>query len=378
VKGDSRTTITSASGARIATRPGSTYFTIGRTGPAILIKVATSPAGPWRRLASVRAKFVRVAGGRLVGVLGPSSAHWYRGVIDIVPSGAGVDVMNYLPLETYVSLVVPREMPASWPVDALMAQAVAARTYALRVTQVARARHKSYDICATTSCQVFGGYARTVRGKFQILESRSSNVATRATSGWIMTWRGKPILAEYSSSTGGYTTSGGVPYLAPRPDPWDASSPFHSWSDTVDVSQIQARWPAVGAVRSVRVVERDGRGAFGGRVRSLVISGSRGSIRVSGSTFQYAFGLQSDWFRVLVPKGQYRFTFNMSYGKHDAAVRFLQQRLRAEGVYPKTAPLSNYFGPITRAALQRYQRAHRIDPTGFLGPLTRARLNASA
>jgi peptidoglycan hydrolase-like protein with peptidoglycan-binding domain len=75
---------------------------------------------------------------------------------------------------------------------------------------------------------------------------------------------------------------------------------------------------------------------------------------------------------------QYRFTFNMSYGTHNAAVLFLQERLRSAGVYPKTAPLSDYFGPITRAALERYQRAQHINPTGFLGPLTRARLNASA
>jgi murein L,D-transpeptidase YcbB/YkuD len=109
-----------------------------------------------------------------------------------------------------------------------------------------------------------------------------------------------------------------------------------------------------------------------------LISGTRSSIRVSGQTFQYAFGLPSDWFRLVASPRQFRFTFNMSYGTHNAAVHFLQERLRSAGFYPKGAPISNYFGPITRDALQRYQRAQHINPTGFLGPLTRARLNASA
>jgi SpoIID/LytB domain protein len=379
VKGDSHALITSASHKVIAaTRRGRVYFWIQRSGAATVVNVATSPRAPWRRVGSVTTTLIRVAGARSVGIVGPGSTRWYRGVIDLVPSGRGLDVIDNLPLESYVSEVVPREMPASWPGNALKAQAVAVRTYALRVSQVARARHKNHDICATTACQVFGGYARMINGSLQGLESRSSNNATWSTAGWIMTWRGKPILAEYSSSTGGYTTSGGVPYLSPRPDPWDLASPFHSWSEAIDLAQVQANWPAVGSVRSVRVVARDGRGDFGGRALSLLISGSRGSMRVSAPDFQYTFGLPSDWFRLLASSRQYRFTFNMSYGDHNAAVRFLQERLRSIGVYPKTAPLSNYFGPITRASLERYQRAQHINPTGFLGPRTRARLNATA
>src|SRR5207245_962417 len=172
----------------------------------------------------------------------------------------------------------------------------AARTHVPAVTQVARSRHASHDIWTTNACQVFGGYARTVNGTFQVLESRSSNIAAGSTAGYIMTYRGKPILAEYSSSTGGYTTSGGVPYLAPRPDPWDAGAPLHSWSQTISGSQIQARWPSVGSFVGVGSVRRDGRGDFGGRALSLVIYGTRGALRVSAGSFQYAFGLPSDWF----------------------------------------------------------------------------------
>ena len=68
----------------------------------------------------------------------------------------------------------------------------------------------------------------------------------------------------------------------------------------------------------------------------------------------------------------------MGPGTTNAAVHFLQERLRAAGFFPKTAAMSNYFGPITRDSLARYQRAHHISATGFLGPVTRARLNATS
>ena len=125
-------------------------------------------------------------------------------------------------------------------------------------------------------------------------------------------------------------------------------------------------------------VRRDGRGDFGGRALSLVVYGSRGAVRVSASSFQYAFGLPSDWFRLLAAGGRFRFTFDMGPGTTNAAVHFLQERLRAAGFFPKTAAMSNYFGPITRDSLERYQRAHHISATGFLGPVTRARLNATS
>jgi hypothetical protein len=170
-----------------------------------------------------------------------------------------------------------------------------------------------------------------------------------------------------------------VPYLAPRPDPWDAGAPLHSWTETVSAADISAVWPRVGAVRDVRVTSRDGRGDFGGRALRLVIFGSRGAIYVSGSSFEAAFGLPSDWFRLrsMTPDANFKFTFDMGKGTHNIAVQYLQQRLRAAGYFPKSTPFSTYFGPITQSALQAYQRANRISATGYLGPATRARLNAT-
>jgi SpoIID/LytB domain protein len=216
---------------------------------------------------------------------------------------------------------------------------------------------------------------------YQVLEAASARAAAMSTAGYIMTYNGKPILAEYSSSTGGYTTSGGLPYLLPRPDPWDAGAPLHDWTQSVSAWEIQQVWPAVGAVRDVRVIRRDGRGDFGGRALRLAIIGSRGTLDVSGSSFEAVFGLPSDWFRFRAAppaSKHYRFTFDMGKGTQNIAVMYLQQRLRARGFFPSSTPFTTYFGPITQAALERYQRANHIAATGFLGPVTRARLNATS
>ncbi len=378
VKGDSRTTLVSGRRVVASTQRGGVYYLIGRAGASTVIAVATSPLGPWRNVNAITTRLIRVQGARQAGLVGSTSVRWYRGDLDVIPAGQGVDVIDSVGLETYVAEVVPREMPASWPINALRAQAVAARTYVLRVAEVARANYKNHDICASTACQVFGGYAWTKDGTYEVLESRSATVAAFSTAGYIMTWKGKPILAEYSSSTGGYTTSGGVPYLAPRPDPWDAAAPLHSWSETISAAAIQDAWPIVGSVRGVRVAARDGHGDFGGRALSVVIVGSRGSVRIPASSFQYAFGLPSDWFRIRFTQTKYLFRFNMGFGTRNVAVSFLQERLQAAGYFPQSQPISNYFGPITRDSLKRYQAAQRIPVTGFLGPTTRARLNATA
>ena len=380
VKGGSRALIVTGGKTVAWTKRGGVYFWIGRAGNATVIEVASSPTGPWQKVRTVAPRTVRVYGAPAAGVIRGSTIRWYRGSIDLVPSGRGLDVINNVDLERYVAEVVPREMPAWWPLNALKSQAVAARTYALRVAAVARANHRDHDICASTACQVFGGYAWTKDGQYQVLESHSSNTAAWSTAGYIMTYHGKPILAEYSSSTGGYTTSGGVPYLAPRPDPWDAGSPMHTWTQTVGAADIQAVWPSVGAVRDVRVISRDGRGDFGGRALRLVIFGSRGSIHVSATSFEAVFGLPSDWFRLsqMSANSRYRFTFDMGKGTHNIAVQYLQERLRAAGYFPSGVSFTTYFGPITQSALQAYQRANHISATGYLGPATRARLNATA
>ena len=104
----------------------------------------------------------------------------------------------------------PSEMAASWPQQALRAQAVASRTYAAW-----RRDHPidvAYDLCDTALCQVYGGASA---------EHASSTKAARGTARQVLTFRGKPIFAEFSASNGGYTVSGGKRYLPARRDPYE-------------------------------------------------------------------------------------------------------------------------------------------------------------
>ena len=369
-----------------ATRTPNVYYLIVRAGSSTVVYFSRAVRGPWRLVKVGHPSFVRIRGARTVGRVLYGATHWYRGMLQLLPSHSGYAVIDNLPIEQYVSEVIPREMPALWPIGALQAQAVAARTYALRVLKHSRALGRAYDICATTACQVFGGYAIAKDRTTRVLENPRTNAAVRSTARLVMTYKGLPILAQYSSSTGGYTQSGGVPYLTAHPDPWDRSSPMHTWTVTVSPAAIQKHWPAIGTFRGIAVVARDGRGDFGGRALRIRISGTRRAITVSAGELVSVFHLRSDWFqfrpspaprRARPAAHPYRFRRDLGYGMTGSDVRALQLRLRAERMYPTKGPFSDYFGSITLAAVKRYQRAHHIPATGFVGPKTRASLNGA-
>jgi SpoIID/LytB domain protein len=212
----------------------------------------------------------------------------YRTALRSVQPSSGSssrDTVNVLSVENYTRGVVAREMPASWHAEALKAQSVAARTYGVR--SISSTRH--YDICDTTSCQVYGGVSA---------ETSATDSAVSGTAGKILTFDGKPALAQFSSSSGGYTSSGSAAYLKAINDPWDSWSgnANHSWTKTVKASTIQAKYPKIGTLKSLQVTKRSGQGDLGGRVTSLKIVGSKGTTTISGDTARFAFGLRSNWF----------------------------------------------------------------------------------
>jgi SpoIID/LytB domain protein len=220
----------------------------------------------------------------------PSGAHRYRGTLRSASPSAGSaarDTVNVVTMDDYVRGVIPREMPASWQPEAVKAQAVAARTYA--VWSRAQNPRRYYQICDTTSCQVYGG---------SDAEDSRSNAAVTATSGQILTYDGKPAFTQFSSSSGGWTSAGSVPYLPAQADPYDGfpGNPVHSWSTTIDTGRIEAAYPSLGAVRRIDVVSRDGNGQWRGRVESLVLRGTKGDRTISGDSFRWMFGLRSSWF----------------------------------------------------------------------------------
>ena len=216
----------------------------------------------------------------------------YRGVLRSVPPHKGAtvrDTVNVLTMDSYVRGVVPYEMPASWEPQALAAQAVAARTYA--AWQRAQNPGRYYQICDTTACQVYGGVNA---------EQASSNAAVKASARKILTYHGKPAFTQFSASSGGWTSDGGVPYLPAQRDPYDGfpGNGVHTWKVTVSTGSLERAYPQIGSLQDVQVTSRDGHGVWGGRVQQLRLNGSRGSVSITGDDFRWRYGLHSSWFSI--------------------------------------------------------------------------------
>ncbi len=248
----------------------------------------------WRRWRDLRGVGEFVAGGRPITLLTPHGPRAYRGRLRAVPASGGSkarDTVNVLSLENYLRGVVPLEMPATWHPEAVAAQAIAARTYAAYERNHPRSR--GYQLCDTTSCQVYGGASA---------EHPSSDAAIRATAKQVRTSGGKPAFTQFSSSSGGWTSAGSMPYLTARKDPYDgfAGNPVHDWKVRLTDAQVERAFPGVGNLRRIAVDRRDGNGQWGGRIVSMTLAGSRGSTTVSGDTWRSAMGLRSTWMTMRV------------------------------------------------------------------------------
>lgn len=242
----------------------------------------------WKTLAGM-GQFEGQYEGSVVNLVLPNgSIVPYRGRLRTADRpGTDLDTINVLTMEYYLRGVVPKEVITSWKPAALQAQSVAARTYAAR--KRSQSTGADYDLCDTTACQVYGGYAAEVP---------SASNAVVATSNQIRMYAGSPILAEFSSSNGGHSAPGGTTYLPAKPDPYDAypgngnpnSDWAHSSSDSVAGHQL-----GVGDLRQVNVLQRDGYGTWGGRVLSAEVVGTTATKTYSGDELRTRLGLKSTW-----------------------------------------------------------------------------------
>lgn len=216
----------------------------------------------------------------------------YRGTVRLAADPLGKwPTVNYVGLDDYVRGVVPSEMPANWPAAAVQAQAVAARTYGL-AGRAAGAGHL-FDTCDTTACQVYGGAQA---------EQPASNAAVAATAGRYLAFRGAPAYAQFSSSNGGWESSGGRSYLPSKADPYDT---YPAWTTQVSNASIQAAHPEIGTLTQIGVVSRDGGGNFGGRVQQVLLTGSRSQTLLSADAFAAMLHVKSTLFTIdaLIPVG---------------------------------------------------------------------------
>lgn len=212
--------------------------------------------------------------------------------------------VNVVGLDDYVKGVLPREMPSSWLPNALDAQAVAVRTYALYAVQHNGA--SPYDICSTTNCQVYGGVAgydsagNLISG---LGEVASTNQAVADTSGVVANYGAGAAFTQFSASDGGYTVDGGQPYLPAQADPYDGylNNSSHFWSGTVSAAQIKAAYPQLANLEWVQITARTGGGDFGGRVSTVVVRGvdvNRNPVLISmtGSQLAAIAGWRNNFF----------------------------------------------------------------------------------
>jgi stage II sporulation protein D len=261
-------------------------------------RVAVTPSGVdqvsyrtdrWRTWRNLKGYGEFEAGGAPLTLVTPSGARAYRGKLRAVPvssTSRARDTVNVTSLENYVKGVVPQEMPATWSPAAVRAQSVAARTYA--AYERAHPLTSRYQICDTTSCQVYGGVTA---------EHPASNRAVAATRHEIRTYRGAPAFTQFSSSSGGWTSAGSMPYLPAKEDPYDgwSGNPYHDWTTRVTDTRIEHAFPKIGNLRRITVLRRDGNGQWGGRVESIKLVGGDGSVTVTGDDFRFVLGLRSEW-----------------------------------------------------------------------------------
>jgi stage II sporulation protein D len=227
----------------------------------------------------------------------------YRGKLNVSSDGKLVQVIDTLGLESYLKGVVPAEMPSAWPPEALKAQAVAARSYALANMTTGRA----FDLYGDTRSQVFGGVK---------VENAATSAAVDATKGQVVLYKGKVADTLFFSTSGGRTASAlestglNVPYLVPVTDPYDSASPYHDWGPVlVDAAIVAKQFKLASPIADLQTTTGPS-----GRVKSLnVISDDDSQVTLTGNQVRGALELRSTWFTPallqLLPKAK-----TMSYG----------------------------------------------------------------
>lgn len=243
---------------------------------------SVSASGGYLRVGSAQLRMpVRVEGGKGLG--------WdktrYRGALTFIQSPRGFTVVNELDLESYLRGILKIEMNPEWSQEALKAQAILARTFAVK--NRGRFAAKGYDLCATENSQVYRGMNA---------EDPRTDAAVSATAGQVLTYNGQIAAIYYHSDSGGSTANishvwgGSVPYLTCRAEAVAYESPYSNWTLTLSPAQVQTALSKmsvnVGAVSGMQISQKDA----SGRAVQLRVQGDRGTADVRAHAFRMAVG----------------------------------------------------------------------------------------
>jgi stage II sporulation protein D len=286
---------------RVLLSAGASTLTVGSKAPFRVrdglgevhqLPAGTQRFGPGLRLRKIDAAKPKQLTGPLVFLAGSRpvelAGRAYRGELRVNVEKAKLRAINSLGLEPYLYGVVPSEMPDHWPLEALKAQAVAARSYAL-----ATRRSGDFDVYSDVRSQVYRGIPE---------EEDSTNEAIDATAGLVVTYGGQVAHTYFFSTSGGRTatvtdvwpSSKPLPYLVSVPDPYDSISPYHRWGPlvfTAKGARVKLRTP--GALLDLRPVI-----SGSGHVSTLTVVGAGGERVLKGGDVRRLLGLRSTWFRI--------------------------------------------------------------------------------
>jgi stage II sporulation protein D len=229
-----------------------------------------------------------------------SSNTEYRGRIEIGRYGGAskVSAVNVLPLEDYVKGVVTCEMPRLWPLEALKAQAVCARSYGLLTGKEGSSGglEKGYSIGDSENYQVYRG----VKG-----ESEEGRKAVEATRGQYVLYNNRVIRTYYFSTSGGSTETAedvwgkGKPYLQSVPDIYETEPEKQPWVVTLTASEIESSLLKngynVGTVKDIKPAVI----TMSGHIYGLKVTGSKDTVTVEKGKIRSVFGLPSTKFKVV-------------------------------------------------------------------------------
>jgi stage II sporulation protein D len=237
-----------------------------------------------------------VLGGRALNGL---TGGRYRGTLEVRPSTfRGLVAVNALSLDDYIKGVIVGEMPTSWPQQALQAQAIVARSYALTTD----AGGAVFDQYPDTRSQMYYGMSR---------ETSGTNQAVQATAGQIVMYGDRVATTYYFSTSGGRTENienswpgtAPVPYLRSVDDPYDNLSPRHRWRFVWSKSKLDAKLGSFvkGRLRTVKVTKR----GVSPRIVDAQVVGTRGKVGVTGPQLRSRLGLYDTWaYFVTIKSGQ--------------------------------------------------------------------------
>ncbi len=191
-----------------------------------------------------------------------------RGHIKAMLKGGKLYIINLVDMEHYLRSVVPSESYASWPLETLKAQAVAARTYAYY--QMLHRKTWSYDLVDDEGDQAYKGMKR---------ERKKTDQAVSETKGEILSHKDKPILAMYSANSGGYTADAGSifglskPYLVAQRDPKSLEGKMARWKKSFSVSEVERALNRRGLkIKGLKGLEPAKRGPSGRIIKIRVIA----------------------------------------------------------------------------------------------------------